>query len=361
MKLSKEEVLEIALDFDNRVRRGMTIATQIEFLVDNYATLSDEYEIGKIEESGADVQNGWRCLPPYFCPLSMLFETSSLVWDVYRPEYLLGLSPRQLAILATIGSSVRHIHYLSNVVASRFQTIIAASHVLPPETRAYFCAARMDGFLWTESRLFFSSHHALVSLQAKMRGEPVPEYPRGFVRRTFYEHFSPSFGLKLPQALQDAIAADNPARFGITMTMCNKQLSKNLVLHLLDREAIQILLADFAAVKRHLPLDELAFYCASSLNLPLALPLLAEIEKSAKGALRDATDIFGNNALWYLLYRNESSDYPSVGEDATAIDRIETLLLEHGCDPDQPNCLELTYNAIKAARAILRDALWLCR
>ena len=86
-----------------------------------------------------------------------------------------------------------------------------------------------------------------------------------------------------------------------------------------------------------------------------------EIDKSAPGTLRDARDIFGNNALWYLFYRNESSSHPSDDEDATDTDRIETLLLEHGCDPDQPNCLELTYNAIKVARAILRDALWLCR
>ena len=355
MNLSEEEAIKIALDFDNHVRRGMTVAEQIGFLVNNYAILSDNYEIGKYEGSGADVQNGWSCLPRSFRPLSALFETSSLVWDVYRPENLVGLPPRQLAILATIGSSVRHTYLLSYSVASRFQTIVAASHVLSPETRAYFCAARMNGPHWTESRLLFASRHALVELRAKMHGEPVPEYPRGFVRRTFYERFSPSFGLKLPQTLQDAIAADDPARFGITMAVCNKQLSKNLVLHLLDREAVRILLADFDAVKRHLPLDELAFYCASSLNPELSIPLLSEIEKSAPGTLRDAQDVFGNNALWYLFYREGTGSRSWDDAAAPANASIEALLLEHGCDPGRPNCLELTYNVVKAARKALRD------
>ena len=170
--------------------------------------------------------------------------------------------------------------------------------------------------------------------------------------RVFFDAIGSSYGLKLPQTLEEAILADEPARFAITRTMCNKQLSRNLILHLIYENANNIILANFAAVKRHIPLDELAFFCVLSLNLDLALPLLAEIEKSAQGTLRDARDIFGNNALWYLLYRNESSGHPS-DEDATVTDRIEALLLEHGCDPDQPNCLELTYNAIKSARAAL--------
>lgn len=362
MKLSKEEVLEIALDFDNRVRRGMTIPEQIDFLVDNYASLSDDYEIGRTEAVNDAMQNGWNGLRNCFHPLGILFGTSDLVWEVYRPENLVGLSPRQLATLSAIGSGSWYsgLDFLFN---KRYQTIVAASHILSPKVRALFCATRMNGWNWRERRgRFFGAEFERLTLRADMLGKPHPEFPRGLTARAFFGNIGPSHGLKLPQTLQEAILADDPARFAITRTMCNKQLSKNLILHLIYENAIHIILANFAAVKRHVPLDELAFFCVLSLNLDFSMPLLAEIDKSVPGTLRDARNIFGNNALWYLFYRNESSSHPSDDEDATDTDRIETLLLEHGCDPDQPNCLELTYNAIKAAaRAILRDALWLCR
>ena len=356
MKLSKEEVLEIALDFDNRVRRGMTIPEQIDFLVDNYATLSDDYEIGRPEAVNDAMQNGWDVGRSRFHPLGILFGTSDFVWEVYRPENLVGLSPRQLATLSAIGSGSWYsgLDYLFN---KRYQTIVSASHILSPNVRALFCATRMNGRDWRERRRrFFGAEFERLTLRADMLGKPRPEFPRGLTARAFFDNIGRSYGLKLPQTLEEAILADDPARFAITRTMCNKQRSKNLILYLIYENAINIILANFAAVKRHLPLDELAFFCVLLRNLDLAFPLLSEIEKSAPGALRDARDIFGNNALWYLLYRDESSGHPSDDEDATDTDRIETLLLEHGCDPDQPNCLELTYNAVKAARAVLRDA-----
>ena len=356
MKLSKEEAVRIALDFDNHVRRGMTVAAQIDFLVDNYGTLSDDYVIRGPGTVDDDMQNGWDGGHSRFHPLGILFTTSKLVWEVYRPENLVGLSPRQLTALSDIGSGSWS-SALDYLFTKRYQTIVAASHILSPKERAFFYAARLNGWDWRENRHFFGSEFERLALLAEMSGKPRPEFPRCLTQRSLFGKTSLSFGSQLPQALQTAISTDNPARFGITMTMCNKQLSKNLLLHLIRMEAINIILTNFNVVKRHIPLDELAFFCASSLNRQMALPLLAEIEKSAPGTLRDARDIFGNNALWYLLYSCEKGyGYSSYDEDATDINQFEALLLEHGCDPDQPNCLELTYNAVKAARKELESA-----
>ena len=209
----------------------------------------------------------------------------------------------------------------------------------------------MRGFLWTEDRRIFANRYKQMYYQALTNGNPPPEYPRGFCKRRFYDKFSSSYASKLPQTLIDAIAADNPAQFSIMLTMSNRQLSKNLLLHLINASAINILLGNFDAVARFLPIDALTFYCASSLDQHLAVPLLKQIETSTPGTLRNTQDIFGNNALWYLLYHEgNSAGHPWHNDRFASIESIEALLLEYGCDPDQPNCLDLTYSSIKTAQ-----------
>ena len=128
-----------------------------------------------------------------------------------------------------------------------------------------------------------------------------PEYPRGFCKRRFYDKFNSSYASKLPQTLIDAITADKPAQFSIMLALSNLRLSRKLLLHLINSKAINILIANFDAVMSFLPIDTLTFYCASSLDQYLAVPLLKQIEKSNPGTIRNAHDIFGNNTLWYLL------------------------------------------------------------
>ena len=135
------------------------------------------------------------------------------------------------------------------------------------------------------------------------------------------------------------------------LTMSNRQLSKNLLLHLINASAVNILLVNFDTVARLLPIDALTFYCASSLDQHLAVPLLKQIEKSIPGTLRNTQDIFGNNALWYLLYHEgNSAGHPWHNERVASIESIEALLLEHGCNPNQANCLDLTYSSIRTAQ-----------
>ena len=93
------------------------------------------------------------------------------------------------------------------------------------------------------------------------------------------------------------------------------------------------------------------YSCTSSLDQHLAVPLLKQIEKSIPGTLRNTQDIFGNNALWYLLYQEgNSADHTGRNYRVSSSESIEALLLEHGCNPNQANCLDLTYNSIRLAQ-----------
>lgn len=349
MKLSRDDALNMVLSFDNLVREGMTTIEQINFLIDNRAHLDRMYSTGELKTwnplSGELVRG--------FYPLSILFGASAFAWNIYRPENLVGLSTKQLATLAKLLAKLTDTHIQScNATATiRCQEIVEATHILPRAARALFCAIQMRGYRWTEDRHIFANRYKQMYYQALTNGYPLPEYPRGFCKQRFYDKFSSSYASKLPQTLIDAIAADNPAQFSIMLTLSTRQLSKNLLLHLINASAVNILLGNFNAVTRFLPIDVLTFYCASSLDQHLAVPLLKQIEKSIPGTLRNAQDIFGNNALWYLLYQEgNSAGHPSHNERIASIESIEALLLKYGCDPDQPNCLDLTYNSIRTAQ-----------
>ena len=349
MKLSRDDALNMALNFDNLVRQGVAIAEQIDFLIDNRTHLDRTYHTGELEwwnPSGEQLVRG-------FYPLSILFGASAFAWNIYRPENLVGLSTKQLATLAKLLAELTDTHIQScNATATiRCQEIVEATHILPRAARALFCAIQMRGYRWTEDRRIFANRYKQMYYQALTNSNPLPEYPRGFCKRRFYDKFSSSYASKLPQTLIDSISADNPAQFSIMLTMSNRQLSKNLLLHLINARAINILLGNFDAVARFLPIDALTFYCASSLHQHIAVPLLKQIEKLIPGTLRNTQDIFGNNALWYLLYhKGNSAGHPWHNERVASIESIEALLLEYGCDPDQTNCLDLTYSAIRTAQ-----------
>ena len=340
MRLSIDDAVKTVLSFDNLVREGMTTSEQIGFLIDNHAQLDEDYSIGGEKRTVLLSDGRYHT----FRPLSTLFDSSAFAWNIYRPENLVDLTTQQLATLARI-------HDTKSDLPVQYQTIVEATHILPRAARALFCAIQMRGFLWTEDRRIFANRYKQMYYQALTNGNPPPEYPRGFCKRRFYDKFSSSYASKLPQTLIDAIAADNPAQFSIMLTLSNRQLSKNLLLHLINASAINILLGNFDAVARFLPIDVLTFYCASSLDQNLAVPLLKQIEKSIPGTLHSSQDIFGNNALWYLLYQEgNSAGHPWHSERLASIESIEALLLKYGCDPDQPNCLDLTYSSIRTAQ-----------
>ena len=360
MKLSQTEAIETAFDFNNRIKRGMTISEQIDFLVDNFFVLNDLYwdvvKAGRAD-GWCPVRRPCRLGEHAFSPTKILFQTAPLVWDVYRPENLVGLSPRQLAALAILGASIWNtapgdFAYMNYGYVERYRALVGASHILPPETRAFFFAGKLEGWNIMVHQCYFDAEFQRLALIAEMHGKPGPRHPRGFNKRTFYKSFdfSPSCGSKLPPKLQEAIAADDPVRFGNALATHKRNPSKEMIINLVYKNAVHILLSNFGAVKRHVPLDELAFFCVSSLSRDMALPLLGRIEMSRPGTIRDTTDVFGNNLLWYVFFRKENFGHVHLIDGNKAAVPIESFLLEHGCDPDHFNCLELSYNAVKAAR-----------
>ena len=66
------------------------------------------------------------------------------------------------------------------------------------------------------------------------------------------------------------------------------------------------------------------------------------MEMAEPGVIRNATDIFGNNALWYGLHLLGSNE-------------CEPATKQLGCDPAEPNNLGLTYNSIIEVRSVLND------
>ena len=133
--------------------------------------------------------------------------------------------------------------------------------------------------------------------EKKLSGENDPLYPKTFSQRRFYRNFSSSYESQLPQKLAESINSDNVAQFNITLPLCNRQLSKNLVLHLLLRGVINILKAYLSAIDRFLSLEKTVLFCASSVPEPVATHLLSAIENATPDCMKKASDIFGNNTL----------------------------------------------------------------
>ena len=165
-------------------------------------------------------------------------------------------------------------------------TKIANALFLPLETRALFCAARMAGYAWIEQTRFFGNDYRTLCLRKKLSGENDPLYPKTFSQRRFYRNFSSSYESQLPQKLAESINLDNVAQFNITLTLCNRQLSKNLVLHLLLRGVINILKANLSAIDRFLSLEKTVLFCASSVPVPVATHLLSAIENATPGCMK---------------------------------------------------------------------------
>lgn len=331
--MTKEAAIDLIAHYDERVNAGMSVTDQIDFLTSNYKLLA---EIGAVYRDLMIRNHINGSSYSHF-----LFQTSSHIWDLYDPGVLKTIPYDRQVILAQIGS-----HYDE----TRFvYTKIVNALFLPLETRALFCAARMAGHAWTEQAKFFGNYYRTLCLRKKLSGEKGPLYPATFSQRHFYRNFSPSYESQLPQKLAESINSDNVAQFNITLTLCNRRLSKNLVLYLLLRGAINILKANLSAIDRFLSLEKTVLFCASSVPEPVATPLLSAIENATPGCIKKASDIFSNNALWYLFYRNDPSKFRTDQSFS-----IEKLLLDAGCDPHHLNCIGLDYAATAAARQQLQ-------
>ena len=330
---SRKEIIDFVLNFDKVAAVRMSLHDQASFIAMHF----DELHNIPIKRDG------------YLFPwsaLTTLFKTSFRIWNLYRPEFLATIPYEHQAILAEIGVSYEK-------TSAIYRLIQNSPDILPPESRALFCAARMRGYRWQDEQPLFSTEYTLMCLQYQERGIARPEYPSAFSHNSFYKKFPSYFAANLPHVLSNAINADNIAQFAIALSVCNLTLSKNLLLYALANNATNILIANLNSFKHHLPFDSLILYCTSSVEVSTAIPLMTAIEENEPGAIRNAKDIFSNNALWYTFYRSTNLNfYQSISQNED-FESISRFLLDNGVSPDAANCLDLTYSSMRKAQTTL--------
>lgn len=333
-------MLRLVVDYDNHAARELSLQQQVELLmeIDHLKRIDPAaWMISHLDLDKTHILLTNDCI----------FHTSFRVWNLYRPEFLATLSYDRQAFLAQLGSREKQ-------AAIRYDGIIHSADILPADSRALFCVPRMDGWHWTEGRLFFDHLFETDGLAARINGTVMPTFPITFCPSHFYHFYRSdaySFDNHLPDALKCAIEDDCPERFAIARSLCGKRMTRKLFLFMLKRDAGEILAENRKALLQHIPVISLVLFCASSVSASAAIRLLRAIEDDAPVTVAGARDIFGNNALWYSLYRSGNIRQ----EDESCTQALETFLLECGCDPDAPNRLDLTYNSIRKAQKALAE------
>lgn len=330
----KKEIIEFVMNFDKVTAVKMPPQKQVKFIAEHLETFKRDILFERqIHSTFGDM-------------LTTLFRTSYRIWNLYRPDFLATIPYEHQALLAEIGSNYHE--------TSAIYGLILNSHdILPPESRALFCASRMNGWQWPREKRFFAAEYNLMCLRNQDNGIASPGYPTTFCRHDFYQKYPSSFAEKVPQTIRDAVESDNCAQFGIALSLCNRQLSKNVLLYVLANHATNILAANLSSLKRYLPLDSLILYCASSIDVPAAIPLMTAIERNEPSTIRNAKDIFGNNALWYTFYRTTNLNFYQSISAKEDFESISRFLLDNGVSPDEANCLDLTYSSMRKAQMAL--------
>ena len=335
--MTQEEMLQQAMFFyDDQPKLQLSPEEQVELLTRISNMKAPEQFRGMAETA-----------PHILLSVELIFRLSLRVWDIYRPDFIATLSYERQAFLALIGANSPQTEF-------RYQGLIESYDILPAKSRALFfaeAALPRHRRYWRRTGddewLFFNRAFERMDIQARLAGHERLSRPPSALRNDFFWGYPRSFQYQLPNGLRAAINDDSPARFAIERTLCGRRFSKNLFLHLIDSAAKEILASNMEALEKYIPLAPLVPYCASTAPVPLAIRLLPAIEEHAPGTVADAKDVFGNNALWYSLYRE------TKGADQDALQDLETLLKDLGCDPDALNCLALTYHSVRKAQQAL--------
>ena len=80
---------------------------------------------------------------------------------------------------------------------------------------------------------------------------------------------------------------------------------------------------------------------------------MTAIEGKEPGTIKNAKDIFGNNALWYTFYRSTNLNFYQSTSAKEDFESISRFLLDNGVSPDAANCLDLTYSSMRKAQTTL--------
>ena len=156
------------------------------------------------------------------------------------------------------------------------------------------------------------------------------------------------FGNYEPPERMKSIPIDDPSTFRISMDISGRRMSKNVLLYLIQNNAettICDLLQTSDSIERIYSPAELLFLASAKLPDALAIKFINILESKHPGVCEKARDLYGNNALWYTLYRVISRT-PGNHDDYKNPKEVAQALLAHRCDPDHHNCLQLSYASI---------------
>lgn len=151
----------------------------------------------------------------------------------------------------------------------------------------------------------------------------------------------------LPEKLLQTIRDDNVPTFDLLhTTLLGRKMSRSLCKVILANRAYKIIMSRPNHFEAVMPAEEILFYCVSALD-ESAVPLINFLEERHSGIVANARDNYGNNALWYGLHHRFNSK--------RCLPKTEQALLGLGCDPDAPNCLDLTYRSMIEAQDFLNS------
>lgn len=191
--------------------------------------------------------------------------------------------------------------------------------------------------------LLFERYTREHVLAAAERGETPPTRPLFYNDATLQSRLDHK---NLPEKLLQTIRDDNVPTFDLLhTTLLGRKMSRSLCKVILANRAYKIIMSRPNHFEAVMPAEEILFYCVSALD-ESAVPLINFLEERHPGIVANARDNYGNNALWYGLHRLGS---------LRCLPKTEQALLSLGCDPDAPNCLDLTYRSMIEAQDFLNS------
>ena len=272
--------------------------------------------------------------------LNDLFKRYRSFWSIIDERQLPLLDSRHQAMFALVAKND------SNWI-TRFFAIVKSTNVQSALTKSFFALfllARQAITLRTEEMNTFVSTRQPNGAQFPFSPNTKLSSPFAFTRDMFFGRTIQPFEKGLPKDFKEAMDDDNPSQFEILRTLLNKSLTQSLVKALFMHNAVKIIIHHLGTVEQIIAPKDILFFCVSSMPKS-SIALINALNNKSPNLVRNARDIFGNNALWYGLHR--------LGENKCS-SQIERLLLDLGCDPNTSNCYGLSYDSMLRAKEALK-------
>ena len=161
---------------------------------------------------------------------------------------------------------------------------------------------------------------------------------------------------------------DNGSVFCLQLSIQGKKLSKNHILSLLRYEKFNILhhlLISTDWLERVFTLTDILFLSILYFPEDMAITIIDELESMNQGICKSAHDDYGNNALWYLLFRRSDYEFLRISNPfnhqrppfTTTSNKLMNKLLNYNCDPKHKNVIKLSYADIDREIPLLNEHL----